>query len=110
MAYGSAATVTLSNVAVATVPSTWLETARPTLIVLPITIVSVPTTVHVEPFGDTDAVIVFPERTILPQWGGATPGPGVLVPPPRAVTRRWNAVPLVVPGVTIMKACAAPVV
>ena len=58
------------------------------LMVAPNTIESVPITVHVVPFGETEAAIVFPLRTSLTRYGGATAGPAVCVVVPLAVGRR----------------------
>src|SRR3954470_3182221 len=54
-AFGGAAvvTVTLSKVAVASVPATWLLTPRPIKAVLPSAIVSLPTAVQVTPSADS---------------------------------------------------------
>jgi hypothetical protein len=59
--------VTFVNDAVAIAPSKWLVTARPTWIVAAIVIDWLPTTVHVLPLLDTDAVNVLPARCSLTQ-------------------------------------------
>ena len=104
--HGTLGAETLSNVAVASVETTWLLTARPTSAFAPIVNVSLPTSVHPTPSADTYALIVAPMRSSFTQYGAATSGPVVLalVPPP--TVRRWNALPW--PADRSMNACAAP--
>src|SRR4051812_20158094 len=99
-------TMTLSNVAVAVTPATWLETASPTRIVAPIGIVSLPTAVHDTPSPDSYPVITSPARTSFTQRGAVDwlPGELTLAPPPTG--RRWNGTPLIADAATSMKPCA----
>src|SRR5690348_2388547 len=100
-----ALTSTLSYVAVARAESSWLESTRPTSIVDPIAMVSLPTSVQLVPLPDTYAENVLPLRTIRTHSGAVPLPPLVFVDAPPVVVRRWKARPL--PGVTNMDACIA---
>ena len=84
----------------------WLLFATPMKTVGCIAIVSDPTTVHVAPSPDQDAVITSPSRAIFTHAGAASSGPVVLVLTPFAVTLRWNASPF--PELTSIRPCAEP--
>ena len=79
---------------VANVPSLWLVSGKPTKMVGPMAIVSVPTTVQVDPSVDRDAVNRSPVRSSFTQLGAVPAPPAVFVDTPPAATRRWNARPL----------------
>ena len=68
---------------------------------------STPTTVHVTPSGEADAVKTFPLRVSLTQYGAVTGAPSVLVLAAPVESRRWKARPL--PGVRNIDACVEPV-
>ena len=67
----------MSKLAVARLELLWLETARPICTVDPRLSVTLPTVVHDEPFEETEAVMVLPERTILTQYGAVADGPAM---------------------------------
>jgi hypothetical protein len=71
-------TETLSKVAVAVVPATWLETASPTSTDPGRVKVSLPTSVQVAPSADSPAVMRFPARTSRTQRGAVDIEPAVL--------------------------------
>ena len=77
-----------SNATVVAADVVWLVTARPTNTVDAIEIVSVPTTVHVLPFDDSDAVIVLPLRCSRTHRGGADVEPYVFTEVPLVALRR----------------------
>ena len=64
-----AVTVTLSNVDVLSVLTSWLVTARPMLADAGIDVVVLPSVVHVVPLAETEAVTVLPLRASLSQAG-----------------------------------------
>src|SRR5919106_5679461 len=96
----------LSNVPVASAPSVWLETARPTWTAPTIDSVSFPTVRHVVPSGDTDAVMIWPTRVSFTHWGAVPMPPLVSTEVPPVTGRRWNLNPF--PTETSIIACAEP--
>ena len=70
--------------------------------------VSLPTSAHVAPSADSNAVIVLPLRVSFTQRGAVESVPAVLTLVLPSASRRWNARPLA-PD-TSMKACAEPAV
>src|SRR5579872_1925458 len=101
---GVAVVVTLSNVAVASVPLMWLDTARPASTFVDIVNVSLPTVVQVVPSADSYAVMTLPARVSFTQRGAVDMDPAVLTLVLPSATRRWNARPFAED--TSMKACA----
>ena len=97
--------VTLSNVAVASTPVTWLDTPRPTSMDEPSWNVSLATCAQVTPSGDSKAAIVLPVRVSFTHRGAVVNVPEVLTLAAPSDSRRWNATPF--PGDTSMNACAA---
>src|SRR5262245_56449909 len=69
-------------------------------------IVSVPTSVQLEPFDDAYALNILPLRTIRTQYGALPEPPEVFGLAPPVEARRWNASPL--PGLTNIDACFEP--
>ena len=70
--------VTLSNVAVAFTPVTWLDTASPTYTTGAMVNVDDPTCVHVVPSADSYPVIVLPARVSFTHRGAVDWLPGEL--------------------------------
>src|SRR5215204_447772 len=103
----TAATLTLSNVAVALMPATWLDTASPTRTVCPIANVSDATSVQATPSADSYPLRVVPARVSLTQRGAVDWLPVVLVVTPPSATRRWNGTPFSGDAATSMNPCAA---
>src|SRR5262245_15185669 len=99
-------TLTLSNVAAAFVPLTWLDTARPTSTFVGIESVLVPTCVQVEPSGDSKPVITLPARTSFTQRGAVESEPVVPTVRPPSERRRWKLTPFADDDATSMKPCA----
>jgi hypothetical protein len=91
----------LSNAAVASVPSEWLVTARPTSTDAGRLVnVSHPSVTH----GSLDdfrysALIVFPWRNSRSHTEGASAGPAVCTDGPPSVVHRWKARPFTDDGV-----------
>src|SRR5687768_9635633 len=80
--------VTLVNVAVQGVASTWLHTARPRYTAAPIVMVCDEIVVHVTPSLDREAVNRLPTRASRTQYGGRNPGcSGITLPASPAVVR-----------------------
>src|SRR6185436_18836545 len=94
---------TLSNVAVALTPVTWLDTPRPTSTVGPSVKVSLATTVQVTPSADSYPVSRLPARTNFTQRGAVDWLPDVLTLAPPSTGRRWNGTPLTADAATSMK-------
>src|SRR5205085_5494208 len=94
---------TESNVAVASVPWTWLDTARPIYATLFVGNVSLPTRVQFRPSADSYAEIVSKLRASLTQRGAFEADPEVLTLTPPSAVRRWNATPFACD--TSMNAC-----
>ena len=63
-----------------------------------------PTCVHVDPFGDWNAVNVLPDRSSRTHRGGVAVASLVLTDMPPVAERRWNDEPL--PAETSMNPCA----
>ena len=86
-------TVTLLITAVVVALVEWLVTGIPMKTDDAIGIVSVPTTVHVLPSLDSEAVKRSPLRCRRTHRGGADVEPAVLTEMPPVESRRWNATP-----------------